>query len=136
MGFSTHLTFDGTCEAAFRFYEECLGGKVISMLKWSDSPMGAQAPAGASDRILHATLKAGDDHLFGADAAPGKYEKPQGFSVLFDVKDASEAERIFQKLADGGSVAVPIQETFWALRYGFVTDRFGIPWEINCSKQH
>ena len=136
MAFSIHLTFDGQCEKAFRFYEQCLGAKVITMLKWSESPMAAQAPPGASDRILHATLNAGDDHVFGADAAPGEYEKPQGFSVLFDVKDPADAERIFRQLAEGGKTTLPLQETFWARLYGAVTDRFGIPWEINCSKEH
>jgi PhnB protein len=74
--------------------------------------------------------------VFGADVAPGKYEKPQGFSVLFSVNNPSEAERIFQTLSDGGSVSMPLQETFWAQRFGVVTDRFGTPWEINCSKAH
>jgi PhnB protein len=136
MSVSIHLSFDGQCEAAFRFYEQCFSAKVITMIKWSESPVADQAPPGGGNRILHATLQAGDAHVFGADSAPGNYEKPQGFSVLFDVRDTAEAERIFGKLAEGGTITMPLQETFWARSYGVVTDRFGIPWEINCSKAH
>jgi PhnB protein len=106
------------------------------MMKWSESPAASQAPPGAADRILHATLKLGDSYVFGTDASPGKYEKPQGFSVLFSVGDSKEAEQAFQKLAVGGNVTMPLQETFWAKRYGVVTDQYGVPWEINCSKPH
>jgi PhnB protein len=136
MSVSVHLVFDGQCEKAFRFYEDCFGAKVITMLKWSESPAAAQAPPGCGDRILHATLKLGDSSVFGADAFPGKYEKPQGFSVLFSIDNPKEAEQAFQKLADGGSVTMPLQKTFWAERYGAVTDKYGVPWEINCSKPH
>jgi PhnB protein len=134
MSLSIHLIFDGQCETAFRFYEECFGAKVITMLKWSESPAASQAPPGAADRIMHATLKLADSYVFGADAFPGKYETPKGFSVLFSVGNPQEAEQVFQKLADGGNVTMPLQETFWAKSYGVVTDKYGIPWEINCSK--
>ncbi|HLH31174.1 MAG TPA: VOC family protein [Terriglobia bacterium] len=136
MAFSAHLVFDGQCEKAFQFYAECFGAKIISMMKWNQTPAADQAPPGAGDRIVHATMNASGTYVFGADAFPGKYEKPQGFFVLFSVNDSEQAERIFNKLADGGTIDMPMQETFWAARYGVVRDRFGIPWEINCSKQH
>jgi PhnB protein len=136
MSFSVHLIFDGQCEKAFRFYEECFGAKIITMLKWSESSAASQAPPDAADGILHATLKLGDSYVFGADAFPGKYEKPQGFFVLFSVGDSKEAEQTFQKLADGGNVTMPLQETFWAKRYGVVTDKYGVSWEVNTSKPH
>jgi PhnB protein len=136
MSFSVHLIFDGQCEKAFRFYEECFGAKIITMLKCSESSAASQAPPDAADGILHATLKLGDSYVFGADAFPGKYEKPQGFFVLFSVGDSKEAEQTFQKLADGGNVTMPLQETFWAKRYGVVTDKYGVPWEVNTSKPH
>ena len=136
MGFSAHLAFDGQCEAAFRFYEEVFRAKIASLIKWGESPAAGEAPPGYSDRILHASLMMGNTALFGADAFPGTNARASGFFVLFDVADPVEAERIFQDLAEGGSVSMPLQETFWARRFGVVTDRFGIPWEINCSKEH
>jgi PhnB protein len=70
----------------------------------------------------------------GADAPPDHYKKPQGFSVTLGLTDKAEAERIFQALAESGTVQTPLQETFWAVRFGMLIDRFGIPWMINCGQ--
>jgi PhnB protein len=69
----------------------------------------------------------------GADVLPGVYERPQGFQVQLNLDDAAAAERIFTQLADGGRVTVPLQQTFWAQRFGAVVDRFGTPWGISDS---
>jgi PhnB protein len=126
------LSFDGQCEAAFRFYERCLGGKITFLLTWGDSPMAKDAPPEWGAKILHASLSVGDMVFAGADSL--QYEQPRGFAVLLGLTDAIDAERIFNALAEDGIVAVPLQETFWASRYGWVTDRFGIPWTINCAE--
>jgi PhnB protein len=86
------------------------------------------------DRILHATLTVGGTGFSGADVLPGMYERPQGFQVQLKLDEVAAAERIFAQLADGGRVTVPLQETFWAKRFGAVVDRFGIPWGINCEE--
>ncbi len=70
----------------------------------------------------------------GSDAPPTYQEKPQGFSLSIQVKDPAEAERCFHALAENGTVRMPIQETFWALRFGMLVDSFGIPWMINCPR--
>src|SRR5437773_11596828 len=131
---SISLSFDGKCEAAFRFYEQCLGGKITFLLTWRDSPMAKDAPPEWGAKILHASLHVGDMVFAGADTLPQGYERPRGFAVLLGLSDANDAERIYHALAEDGTVTVPLQETFWALRYGWVTDRFGIPWAINCEK--
>ncbi len=128
----THLSFNGQCEAAFRVYEECLHGKITMMLTYGQSPMAADAP-GLANKILLATLKVGDQTLTGADVPAAGYERPQGFAVQLNIDDPDEAERIFATLAEGGTVRLPVQQTFWALLYGIVIDRFGTPWEINCG---
>src|SRR5271165_5856348 len=94
MKLNPHLVFNAECEAAFRFYEQCLGGRIVTLLKWSDSPMAAQAPRGWGDKILHATLVAGDAVLVGSDAMPGQYEKPKGFLMLLGIDDPADTERI------------------------------------------
>ncbi|MGD0570936.1 MAG: VOC family protein [Candidatus Sulfotelmatobacter sp.] len=129
-----YLSFNGECEAAFRFYEKCLGGKIVFMMPYEGSPVADQAPNGCSQKILHATLNVGAQVLQGADAPSSRYQKPQGISVSLDIKDPAEAERVFHSLAENGLVQLPIQETFWALRFGMLVDRFGIPWMINCAK--
>ena len=129
------LVFNGECDAAFTLYQQCLEGTVAFRLTWGDSPMADQAPAEWRDKILHATLTVGGMAFSGGDVLPGGYERPQGFQVQLNLDDAAAAERIFTQLADGGQVTVPLQQTFWAQRFGTVVDRFGIPWGINCGAQ-
>ena len=69
-----------------------------------------------------------------SDAPPDHYRKPQGFSVSLNLSDPAEAERIFQALAENGTVQMPLQQTFWAARFGMLIDQFGIPWMINCDQ--
>jgi PhnB protein len=130
---SISLTFNGECDAAFALYQQCLGGTVTFRLTWRDSPMASGAPPDWQDKVLHATLNVGDVALSGGDVLPGSYERPQGFQVQLDLDDVAAADRIFAMLADGGRVIVPLQQTFWAQRFGAVVDRFGIPWGINCG---
>jgi len=127
------LTFNGECDAAFALYQQCLGGTVTFRLTWGDSPMAGQAPPDWHDKILHATLTVGGMAFPGGDVLG--YQRPQGFQIQLNLDDAAAAERIFAQLADGGDVTVPLQQTFWAERFGAVVDRFGIPWGINCGEQ-
>jgi PhnB protein len=129
-----HLSFNGQCEAAFRFYEKCLGGKISLMLTDGDALLLERTPPDQRNMILYAVLLLGDQRLTGSDTPPGQYQKPQGFSVTLSIADVARADRIFRDLAESGTVAMPIQETFWALRFGVLVDRFGRPWEINCGK--
>jgi PhnB protein len=133
MKLNPYLSFNDECEAAFKFYEQCLGGKIDSMVTYGESPMAEQTPPEKLDKIMHASLMLGNTVLMGSDAPPQFFEKPQGFSVSLHFDDAVEAERIFNALAENGTVQMPLQETFWAARFGMVVDRFGTPWMINCD---
>lgn len=134
MKLNSHLTFNGQCEAAFKFYEQHLGGKIVTMLTHRHSPIASQVPPERRDQVLHASLALGNETLMGCDVPPDHYQKPQGFSVALHVKDVEEAERKFHALAESGTVQMPIQETFWSVRFGMVVDRFGIPWMVNCEQ--
>jgi PhnB protein len=72
--------------------------------------------------------------LMGSDAPPGRYEAPKGISVSLNVKTPADAERIFNALSENGKVQMPLQQTFWAQRFGMTVDRFGIPWMVNCEQ--
>jgi PhnB protein len=134
MELNPYLNFNGRCEAAFKFYEKCLGGKIIMMMTHGQSPMADQTPADWRDKIMHARMTVGDRVLMGSDAPPEHYQKPQGFSVSLSVTDPADAERKFNALAQNGTVQMPLQQTFWAVRFGVLTDQFGIPWMINCEQ--
>jgi len=129
-----HLHFNGQCEEAFQFYETCLNGEITLMMTYGASPMADHAPVGWQDKILHATFTFGDQRLTGADVTPEQYEKPRGFSIALHIDNVEEAERVHARLSEHGVVQLPLQETFWALRFGMFEDQFGIPWMINCGK--
>jgi PhnB protein len=135
MQLNPYLTFNGQCEAAFKFYEKVLGGKIEAMMTFGGSPMEDRAPAEWRDKIMHARLTVGANVLMGSDAPPDRYEPMKGITVSIGVDDPAEAERIFHALAEDATVQMPIQQTFWAARFGMLTDRFGTPWMINCEQR-
>lgn len=134
MDVTVHLDYDGDCEEAFRFYEDLLGGKIESMMRWDEMPGGSSAPPEMAKKIMHASMKLANTTLMGADAAPGRYAAPQGVTVSIGVESGSEAERIFAALAEGGRVTMPMDQTFFASHFGMCVDRFGIPWMVVCEK--
>lgn len=120
MQLNPYLTFNGQCEAAFKFYEKCLGGKIEAMLTHEGTPAEQGVPPEWRKKILHARLTVGDQVLMASDAPPDRYEKPQGFSVSLNVNVPADAERIFHALAENGKVQMPLEQTFWAIRFGMV----------------
>ena len=134
MQLNPYITFNGQCEAAFKFYEKCLGGKIEAMMTHAGTPAEQQVPSEWRNKILHARLTVGDQVLMASDAPPERYEKPQGFSVSLNIDNVGEAERIFRALSENGKVHMPMQQTFWAARFGMCVDRSGTPWMVNCDK--
>lgn len=145
MDLNTYLFFDGQCEDAFRLYEKVLGGKITGLMRYADAPSGPPAFKGCN-RVIHVSLRVGDRVLMGSDTPPDgldpmpsghrpeAHKTPQGFRANVAVDTPAEADRIYHALVEGGAVAMPIAETFFAQRFGMVNDRFGTPWMITCLK--
>lgn len=130
-----YLYFDGDCEAAFTSYAQTLRGEIEMLMHYGDAPGGDGNPA-IADLVIHVCLKFGEQRLMGSDACPPQHPwaRPRGFSVCVNVDSAAEAKRIFDALADGGRVQVPLDETFFAEAWGMLVDRFGTPWMVNCAQ--
>ena len=133
MTMNPYLSFRGDCEAAFKYYEQHLGGEMGGMFRYGGTPLSDSVPDDWPDKIMHGSITIGGQILQAADGAPGSYETPQGFSLTLQITSAADAERMFDALADGGHVRLPLEKTFWAERFGMVVDRFGVPWIINCG---
>jgi PhnB protein len=141
MRLNPYLMFNGQCEAAFKFYQQCLGGTIQAMLKFSDAPKDKDAqagcgelPPGSEDLIMHACLLLDGQLLMASDTPPHcPYEGVKGCAVSLNVDSIAEAERIFAALSGNGTVQMPLGPTFWAARFGMCMDRFGVPWMINCE---
>jgi PhnB protein len=127
----SYLTFNGNCADAMRFYERTLGGK-LSLMTHAESPMAAQTPPGSADRIMHARLDFDGGMLMASDWMAGQpYGGMKGFSLSLIYPTAAEARRMFDTLAQGGQVTMPMDKTFWAEAFGMLVDRFGTPWMVN-----
>jgi PhnB protein len=133
MKLNPYLAFDGRCREAFQFYERAFGGKIVFMQTIGESPMAKDMPPEAHGRVMHVTLHVGDQVLQGADAPPGQFTKPAGFSVALHFDNVVEAERVFNALAQNGKVQMKFQPTFWAKGFGMLIDQFATPWIVNAD---
>ena len=132
----SYLFFDGTCAQAMRFYERTLGGKMEMMMTYAESPEPEKCPAGSEDRIMHASMTIDGRRLMASDTPPGQpHSAMNGFALSLNYPKPDEAKRIFDALADGGTVIMPMGKTFWAEAFGMVNDRFGTPWMVGGGEQ-
>lgn len=130
-----YLTFDGNAAEALAFYAQALGGKVAYTMTFGESPMGADMPAEARKKIMHARLEARGHRLMASDAPPGyPFAGYKGFSISVQAKDPTEGEQLFNALGVGGKVTMPFAATFWSPGFGMLEDKFGIAWMVNVEE--
>ena len=128
-----YLTFPGTCAEAFAFYATVLNGRIEAIFPHRGTPAAEHVPADWLDKRMHAHLRYRGGDPMGSDKPPPHYKPTQGLWVSLHVDSATEAERVFSALSDGGEVRMPLEKTFWAERFGMTVDRFGTPWMVNCA---
>ena len=130
-----YLFFEGRAEEALEFYKKALGAKVEMMMRNKESPEppppGMNAPG---DKIMHAAFRIGETQVLASDGMCSGKPKFEGFSLAITVRDDAETKRIFNALADGGQVRMPLTKTFFASSFGMVADRFGIGWMVLADK--
>ena len=138
MKISPYLHFNGNCKEAFDYYAKHLGAEFIMCMSYSGAPIEMSQPEGCPapdpNKIMHARLELAGSYLMGSDAPEGRYRAPSGFSVSLDARDPEQAQKYYAALSDGGDVMMPLAETFWARSFAMLTDKFGVPWMINCEK--
>jgi len=130
MKLHTYLNYGGNCAEAFRFYETHLGGKIGMMMTFAQSPNPESAPPGMKDGILHASMELGQTRIMASDVAPDRFQPMRSVYLSLSLDSDAEAERIYKLLAESGEVFMPMQETFFATRFGMLRDRFGTSWMI------
>lgn len=136
MQLNAYLTFNGNCEEALTFYAKCLQGELINLQRFGGTPGCEGMPESHRDKIMHVQLRVGDQMLMASDNHPDyPYDGIKGCSIALNVDRPEEADRVFNALSQGGTVVMPLQETFWAQRFGMFNDRFGVPWMVNCAAQ-
>jgi PhnB protein len=136
IGVKPYIAFKGNCEEAINFYKDKLGGEILFTQRYGESPMAGKGP---DDKIMHTTIKIGDSIVMACDNV-FEDQNPtivgNNISLAIGGNDASAADNMFTQLSEGGTVTMPMQETFWAERFGMLTDKFGINWMFNIEKPH
>ncbi|MBV4467030.1 PhnB protein [Pseudomonas sp. F-14 TE3623] len=135
MKINPYLIFNGDCKAAFTFYAKSLPGQIEVMMTFGETPARDHVPTDCHNLIIHTRLLVADQAIMGSDTTPDRpTTKMSGCSVSLNVDSVAEAERVFAALAEGGSIQMPLEATFWAARFGMLVDRFGVAWMVNCEK--
>ena len=131
------LNFLGRTEEALAFYARAIGAETVFLQRFRDCPDPAQRRPGFADKIFHATFRVGGTEIMASDCGcedPSAPSRFAGFSLALRTATPEQAERCFAALAAGGHVELPLQEAFFATRYGIVTDRFGVSWKVMTEK--
>lgn len=132
MKFIPYLDFDGNCKEAFDFYAAAFNGRITLRMSYGESPIAGEMPPDTHGRIMHSQLETAHGILMGADGPP--HTPSSGGCVNLQVDTPAEAERVFGALGEGANIQMSLAETFWAERFGMLTDRYGKAWMVNCMK--
>ncbi|WP_303310059.1 VOC family protein [Hymenobacter sp. BT730] len=125
-----YLTFNGNCRDAMTFYQQCLGGELL-ISTFGDSPMADKMPADAQQGVMHASLKNDILELMASDGGMHAVTQGNAIALSLNCSSAEEIATWFAKLSAGGTITMPLEETFWGATFGMFTDRFGMPWMLN-----
>ena len=126
-----HLLFPGTCRDAFAFYEKTFASKIAMTMTYGEAPAGVPVPPDAKDMVVHTAMPLGSVTLMGCDACGANGETLGGFQVSVESTDPAEVKRLFAALTEGGSVKMPLMQTFWSPLFGMCKDKFGVGWMVS-----
>ena len=128
-----YIFFNGNCAEALRYYEKVLGARILMSMTYGQSPAASHVPKEMHDKVIHANMMIGNTTILASDGT-AEDARPGGFSLTLSVETPATAEKLFAALADGGTVKMKMDKTFFAERFGQLVDRFAIPWMIICEK--
>ncbi|MGC2222823.1 MAG: VOC family protein [Methylocella sp.] len=133
MTIQPYLFFEGRADEAVAFYQKVFGAEVQMLMRYKDGPdpcPEGMIPPGSESKVMHMSMKIGDAVVMGSDGRCSGKPGFQGFSLCYAAKDATDADRVFSALSEGGTVQMPMGKTFFSPRFGMVADRFGVSWMV------
>ncbi len=130
MHVQSYLFFDGRCDEAIDFYKKTLGAKVDMLMRWKDSPEKSMCTPDNENKVMHSSLTIGETRVMASDGRNTGKPEFKGFALSVNAKDDADADLMFNALADGGSVVMPLDKTFFAPRFGMTMDKFGVCWMV------
>jgi PhnB protein len=134
LGVKPYISFKGNCEEAINFYKEQLGAEVLYISRYGESPLAGKGP---DEKIMHCSLKIGDSVIMACDNVFEDHNPTtvgNNITLALGTNDMAQADAMFDNMSEGGTIIMPMQETFWAQKFGMLTDKFGINWMFNVDK--
>jgi PhnB protein len=134
MQLTPYLSFNGNCEQALNFYAEVFNGEITELKRFEGSPI--EGMTANPNHIMHARFVAGGVHFMASDGGHGESNGKAhvGISLNVDCDDEGQIQNLFSKMADGGQVTMPLDDTFWGAKFGMLKDQFGVNWMFNYQK--
>ena len=134
MTLTPYLHFEGQAEEALNFYKNVFSGEIAMTSRYGDSPMPVDDDW--KNKLMHARLKFGNSEIFLSDGPKGYHSSKDGnIQLSVDVPDENKIGELFNKMAEGGQVTMPLADQFWGAKFGMLKDKFGIGWMFNCEKK-
>jgi PhnB protein len=130
-----YLSFEGRCDEAVKFYQAAVGAEVQMLMRFKEAPDQSMMSPGSADKVMHVSMRIGDSVVMASDGRCSGTTGFNGISLSLSVADDAQAERLFAGLSDGGQVTMPLAKTFFASKFGMLTDRFGVSWMVMGGQQ-
>ena len=131
MKIQAYITFGGRCEEALAFYKEAIGAEVLGLMRWKDSPEAdMKGPPGYEEKVMNAMFRVGETELMADDGMGEKTPEFKGMTLALNAASDADTRRLFDALAQGGKVQMPLAKTFWTSSFGMLNDKFGVPWMV------
>jgi PhnB protein len=125
-----YLSFEGRCDEAIEFYKKAIGANVDMLMRFKEAPDQSMVSPGSGDKVMHAALRAGDTQLLMSDGRCTGSPNFSGIALALSAASDADADRIFNALAEGGKVNMPMATTFFASQFGMCADKFGVGWMV------
>ena len=131
MKVQAYITFGGRCEEALEFYKQSIGAEVSGLMRWNESPEAdMKGPPGWEHKVMNASFRIGETHLMADDGMVQATPEFKGMTLALSTASDADTRRLFDALAEGGTVQMPLAKTFWTSSFGMLSDKFGVPWMV------
>lgn len=131
MQVQAYLNFAGRCEEALDFYKQAIAAEVIMLMRWKESPdPQMKAASGREEKIMHAAFKVGESTLMADDGMASEKSEFKGVTLALSAASDAETQGLFDALAQGGNIQMPLTKTFWTSSFGMLQDKFGVSWMV------
>jgi PhnB protein len=131
MKVQAYITFGGRCEEALEFYKQSIGAEVTGLMRWKESPEAdMKGPPGWEEKVMNASFRVGETHLMADDGMRQATPVFKGMTLALSTASDADTRRVYDALAEGGTVQMPLAKTFWTSSFGMLSDKFGVPWMV------